>query len=306
MIVRVILLLLGLISGVLLAAASFYGLFGSSPPQQAAAPAPPPPPQTMIVVAARVVPTGSLLTLQDLKFAPPPNKEPVSAAEYVRASAPTPTEQATSDSKTLAEIAGAVTRARFNDGDPIIRGDVVKPGDAGFLAAVLRPGKRAVTIGVTVVTGAAGLVYPGDHVDVILTQVFPGHENDPGNRSVAESLASDLRVIAVDQQLQSNVAPNKDGKPAQTVTLEVDALQSEQVAVGAKMGELSLVIRGVNDEEGKPPEASTDTPVWAKDISHAASDVRPAAGDKASPGGSQGKSQVRVIHGDKVENVAVP
>jgi hypothetical protein len=46
---------------------------------------------------------------------------------------------------------------------------VVHPGEQGFLAAVLDPGKRAVSIPVDGTSGVAGFVFPGDYVDVILT-----------------------------------------------------------------------------------------------------------------------------------------
>ena len=54
--------------------------------------------------------------------------------------------------------------------EPVLPADVMRPGDHGFLAAVLEPGRLAVTVGVDAITGTAGLIWPGDHVDLILTQ----------------------------------------------------------------------------------------------------------------------------------------
>ena len=92
MIVRVVLLVLGLISGVLLAAAAFYGVFGPEPPKPAAVaalPAPPPPPPVMVVVAAKAIPTGTLITFADLRFAPVASGQQI-GGDYVRTNAPTP------------------------------------------------------------------------------------------------------------------------------------------------------------------------------------------------------------------------
>jgi pilus assembly protein CpaB len=305
MIVRVVLLLLGLISGVALAAAGYYGVFGSSTPKHEAIAALPPPPQTMVMVAAKPIPTGTLIAPQDLRFAPvAPTK--VSAAEFLRPKEPSPDRQQVADRNTFDQVTGAVTRAHVDQGDPIERGDIVKPGDSGFLAAVLRPGMRAVTIGVNVVTGAAGLVHPGDHVDMVLTQIFTGHETDPGNRSVSETVATDLRVVAVDQRVQAGDVKTKDEHPAQTVTLEVTPLQAEQVDVAVKMGELSLAIRSIqappNTGGGSGAEASNVPPgVWAKDLSPAAADVHPP-----EIKGGQPKPQLRILRADKVENVVLP
>ena len=58
----------------------------------------------------------------------------------------------------------------------ILPADIMRPGDHGFLAAVLTPGRRATSIGVDAVSGTAGLIWPGDHVDVILTQEMPEAE----------------------------------------------------------------------------------------------------------------------------------
>ncbi len=328
MMVRVVLLLLGLISGVALAAAAFYGVFGPSQPQQqpaaVAAPVAPPPPQTMVVVAARAIPTGTLITAPDLRFAPPAGGN-VTAADYVRVTAPSPKEQQAADRRVFGEVIGGVSRIRFDEGDAVVRGQTVKPGDAGFLAAVLRPGMHAITMSVNIVTGNNALLTPGDHVDAVLTQVFPGHETDPANRAAAETIASDLRVIAVDQRLQAGAEPQqKEARPAQTVTLEVTALQAEKVDVAAKMGELALATRGVLADavpgtqpgDQNPAKQAPPPPVFSKDVSQAAATVQPpkaavAAGGKNAPGaagaaasGDQGG--VRVMHGEKLERVVVP
>ena len=64
----------------------------------------------------------------------------------------------------------AWSAASLGEGQPILPADVVHPGDHGFLAAVLAPDMRAVTVAVDAVSGTAGLIWPGDRVDLILTQ----------------------------------------------------------------------------------------------------------------------------------------
>jgi pilus assembly protein CpaB len=310
MIVRVVLLLLGLASGGLLAAAAFYGVFGSSTPKPAAVAAPVPPrPEAMVVVATRPIPTGTLITYQDLRFAAVA-EDKQTAGDYVRPHPPEDKDQLAADTKVFREIAGSVARTRFDEGEPIARGKTVKPGDAGFLAAVLRPGMRAVTLQVNMVTGDNGLLAAGDHVDVVLTQIFVGHETDPAHRTASETVARDLRVIAVDQKLQAGPEPPKDMRAAQTVTLEVSALQAEQIDVGAKMGEMALAIRGVQNEPATPEPPT----VWAKDISQAAAEVKPpipvtmpGRGPNGAPGGPvESGPHVRVMRGDKAESVVLP
>ena len=55
------------------------------------------------------------------------------------------------------------------DRQPRHVGGLLRPRDRGFLASVLAPGTRAVSIAVDAVSGVSGLVWPGDHVDIVLT-----------------------------------------------------------------------------------------------------------------------------------------
>ena len=306
MFLRSVLVMLGVACGGL-ATIAFYLLFHSSAPPTAQAVAkPPPPPPTMVVVAARAIPTGTLIKLQDLHFAPVTDKQPT-AGDYVRVRMPDAPGQEAADRRLFAEIADAVSRTRFEEGAPLLRDAIVKPGDAGFLAAVLRPGKRAVTLSVNRVTGAAGLLFPGDHVDVVLTQVFPGHDLDPGNRTVSETIVTDLRVVAVDHQLQGGNQQKGTGQPAQTVTLEVGTLQAEQLDVGAKMGELSLNIRGVGDDVAADDKNLPES-VWARDVSPAAAHMHapapiPAVRQSKREEGVESHARLSVYRGDKVENL---
>ena len=105
------------------------------------------------------------------------------------------------NAESAARPAGAMVRRSLSAGDPLRSGDVMRPGDHGFLSAVLEPGMRAVTVGVDAITGAAGLIWPGDRVDLILTQTIQEASMPMGHRVAAETVLSNVRVIAIDQQL---------------------------------------------------------------------------------------------------------
>ena len=255
------------------------------------------PPRTMVVVAASPILTGALVKPQDLQFAPLPDHVNVDTV-FVRPIAPNPADQSAADKKALEEVTGTVARTRLPAGEPLLRGSVVKPGESGFLAAVLAPGERAISIGVTAVSGAAGLIYPGDRVDVILTQTLTATDVSLIHKSVAETIARDVRVLATDQQLQAKAAPNgPEGKLAQTVTLEVDPQQVEKIVVATKLGELSLTIRSLQaSTETAVPAVGSGGPTWAEDVSPAlkTASVKPKSLSLARP--------VTVYRGaDKVE-----
>lgn len=166
------------------------------------------------------------------------------------------------------DLVGAMVRRTLAVGDVIRPRDVMRPGDHGFLAAVLSPGMRAVTVGVDVVSGTAGLIWPGDRVDVILTETIADRAAPPGRQVAAETVMADVRVIAIDQRLVEGATPDDPaGKGARTVTLEVTAAQAERVAVATRLGHLSLSVRAA--EAGPPGVSHRAATTWAGDVSPA-------------------------------------
>jgi len=172
------------------------------------------------------------------------------------------------------DLVGAMVRRTLAIGDVIQPRDVMRPGDHGFLAAVLSPGMRAVTVGVDVVSGSAGLIWPGDRVDVILTETMPDRAAPPGRQVAAETVLADVRVIAIDQRLVEGATPDDPaGKGARTVTLEVTAAQAERVAVATRLGHLSLSVRSAEAGPGGPSQRASTT--WAGDVSPALASEAP-------------------------------
>ena len=144
-----------------------------------------------------------------------------------------------------------MVRHQIEPGEPIMHDDIVRPGEHGFLAAVLKPGTRAATIGVDAVSGTAGLIWPGDHVDVILTQKIEDTNTPLGRRVVGETVLQNVRIIAVDQHMTEGVAPVSNmaaiNAAARTVTIEVMAKDAEKVSVAETLGRLALVVRSASD-----------------------------------------------------------
>jgi pilus assembly protein CpaB len=160
-------------------------------------------------------------------------------------------------------LAGSVARQVLPQGVPIARSFVVRPGDRGFLAAVLPKGMRAITIPVDAIAGLSGLALPGDRVDVILTYSIA----DGGAARASETVNSNLRVLAFDQRLGPAAPPkDKEGKAegapvAKTATLEVSPRQAEVITLAQTLGSLSLVLNSVRDggtDAGKTEAVSLD------------------------------------------------
>jgi pilus assembly protein CpaB len=171
------------------------------------------------------------------------------------------------------QLLSAVLLREIGKGETIQRGDLVSPSERGFLAAVLPPGKRSVSVAVDEVTGSAGLIFPGDRVDVIVTHISTDRD-DPGRSVVGETILRDIRVLAVDQAMKgpTEAAPGGGGDagaprpvPARTVTLEVSPREAEKLSVGVSLGRLCLALRGLK-RDGEKEDKEEGGPVWAGDV----------------------------------------
>jgi pilus assembly protein CpaB len=195
-------------------------------------PQPAPRPQKEVLVAAAAIARGQIMKAADMTWRPWPDE--AVAADYIVAGA-----------GPEKSFAGWVAREPFVAGEPIVKAKIVAPGEHGFLAAVLRPGMRAVSIAVDQTSDVSGFIFPGDRVDVLITLNVPP-EDSAGNgvpHKAAATVLRDIRVIGIDQRLDS-----KDGQPAvaRTVTLEVTPKQSEIVALAVDMqGKISLSLRSL-------------------------------------------------------------
>jgi pilus assembly protein CpaB len=197
-------------------------------------------PATQVLVARGELHVGQFLRPENLRWQSWPD-DAVSQS-YVR-----------QGDHQLEDYIGAVVRNGLADGEPITDLRVVRPGDRGFLAAVLTPGYRAVTVPVTPASSVAGFVFPGDHVDVLVTFTITDPKmgkDDTENRDhkASETVLTDVRVLALDQRADDQ---NKDVTVAKTATLEVTPKQAEIIAVVSDIGKLSLSLRSLGREEAE-------------------------------------------------------
>ena len=213
------------------------------------APPPPEPPQTrQVFAAARAMPAGTLIGEDDLitlELDPDAvRKEHIIVPNEVVLEEIVPGEQASHP------LRGHVVREALAEGAPLTRSAVVGPGQRGFLAAVLRPGARAVTIRVGPATSHAGLIELGNRVDVILSAELAV---DGGDRSVfARTIVEDVRVVAINRQAGSGADPPERGedgkivrKEIMTATLEASPAQGDRLVLGEHEGSLSLAVRSL-------------------------------------------------------------
>ena len=215
---------------------------GASAPQASAAPAVPVGPK--VLVAKKALPVGTIIDADSFSFQPWP-KELMQSAYYVDGS----------PDSNPAQLMGTVVRYPLTAGQPVTRGSLVGPQDRGFLAAALTAGMRAITVPVNVTSGVAGFVFPGDHVDIVLTQQVQGGGDGPPLKA-AETILRNVRVLATDQRITDKDADGKTQvKTFSNVTLEVTPRIAEKIAVAQSLGTLSLSLRSIADSASEVERA---------------------------------------------------
>lgn len=202
-----------------------------SQPVVAAAPVQPTVPMTTVVVAGMPLRYGMELTPSHLREIPWPEAAVPqgafrSVAEFLGPQGPGHTRR--------------VVLAAMEPNEPVMGAKVTGPGQRGTLSSLIEEGMGAVTIRVNEVVGVAGFVLPGDRVDILLTRQVAGGETKPGQSAFADVVLQNVRVLAIGQ-----TADERTEKPSivNAVTVAVDPVGAQKVALASAAGSLSLVLR---------------------------------------------------------------
>lgn len=160
--------------------------------------------------------------------------------------------------KSFEQLKNRVALQAIVPGEPILAARVSGSSGRATLSVSLQPGKFAVAIPISDVTGVAGFVRPGDMVDVLLTRQIPG-DNSGAYDKMTDVVMQAVRVLAIDQVAD----PGKtDPTVAKSATLEVDQLGAQKLSLARELGTMSLALRRIGTPAVGQP--STVTP---RDIS---------------------------------------
>lgn len=297
-------LLLGILSvGATVGGAWLY----FSPQPKPAKPTPEPKPVPVVLTAANDLSIGRLITINDVAWAPLRNGSVL----------PTHMLQGKTDES---QVIGSVVRRSVFRGTPLSWVAIVRPGEHGFLAAALRPDHRAVTIPVDRATSEAALIYPGDHVDVILTVQIDDRGRRRGNDTVTATILENIRVVAVNRQVESSVGAsgrqNTSRNAASTVTLELLPSEAERLVLATSKGTIALAMRSLTDvrrRDDRTPTAFENLLPLPVEEPPPAAFVPPAPPTPGETGSELPQPEpeepstirVKIFRGDKHEEVTV-
>jgi pilus assembly protein CpaB len=239
---RIIVLFIAIAAGGI--AALLAGRSDQAPPP----PAPVPQLETAEVLVANVeIGMGHTISPQEVRWQTWPAA--AAGASYIRKSErPDAADQ----------LAGSIARVAFADGEPIREAKLIRAGGAGYMAAILPTGMRAVSTDISPERGVGGFVLPNDHVDVILTRRDKDAEASNGGVEVqvSETILTNVRVLAIGKTVEEKSGQtNVDGTIA---TLELTPPMAERLALAHQLGTLSLALRSLVDSGMQKQAAGRD------------------------------------------------
>jgi pilus assembly protein CpaB len=194
---------------------------------------------TDILVARSDIPMGQPLTPGDVQWQEWPAS--TQGGNFIRK---------TDNPAAITSLAGRIARAPFVAGEPIRDAKLVDAKGAGYMAAILPSGMRAVSTQISPETGAGGFILPNDRVDVIVTR-RSGDQGGNANEQTSETVLNNIRVLAIDQNIEE-----KNGQKVvvgKTATLELTPGQAETLTLAQHLGTLSLALRSIADARQTTP-----------------------------------------------------
>jgi pilus assembly protein CpaB len=280
--VRILVLLVAAVAAIGLAFV-VRGAFApkAPPPVAVTAPAPPPgKPMAQVLTARRDLPIGTRLATTDMGWTAWPvealnpafvtdgaapiaaGAEPTGGAKVVK-SASDVAAQVIGGGGPMSQFEGAIVREPMLTGEPIIQRKVVRGGEGGYLSVVLTPGRRAVAVPINVESGAGGFILPGDRVDVLQSREVNSPSAAmtaiaaPKNSFVADTVLSNVRVLAIDQNIEAPKAAKS--LVGATATLEVTPADAEMLMRAKSQGTLILSLRAYTDTGGPSGAVTRET-----------------------------------------------
>ena len=179
---------------------------------------------TQVVVAARDLPTGHMVSREDVKLVNWPSDD-VPEGFY----------------RQPGEVIGRGVINTVRRNEALLAAKVADKAAGGGLPIAIPEGKRAVSVEVDQVIGVAGFVLPGTRVDVLVT-VMPGTQR---TETTTRIVLQNIQVLTADQSYQEN--PSEEPKLVTVVTLLVTPKEAETLTLSATEGKIQLALRNLLD-----------------------------------------------------------
>ncbi len=181
-------------------------------------------PELKYVASAKPLQAGEVLKAEDLELVSWPVTNPLTGA-YVK----------------VEDLVGRSVLFPASKDQPITDQFLASVGSGLGLTTKIPDGMRAIALRSDEVMGVAGFIYPGSHLDVLVTYPSPGTEGP-----MTFTVLQNVEVLAIGQKAQ----PDPDGKPSTTtvVTLLLTPQDAERAVLASSQGSFHFVLRSGSDK----------------------------------------------------------
>jgi len=140
------------------------------------------------------------------------------------------------------DLVGRAVLYPIDKDQPITDHLLAAPGAGLGLSSKIPDGMRAIALRSDEVMGVAGFIFPGSHLDVMVT-----YHSSVSPDPITATVLQDAQVLAVGQKSQ----PDPDGKPvtATVVTLLLTPQDAERAVMASSQGAFHFVLRSGSDKE---------------------------------------------------------
>lgn len=141
------------------------------------------------------------------------------------------------------EVVGRILLYPIPKSEPIRDQLLAGPGSAIGLSAKIPEGMRAVAVVTNELNNLSGFLFPGSHVDVLVT--FRG-ESGPADSPMTTTVLQNVEVLSAGERLQ----PDPSGKPqnVKVVTLLLNPTDAEKLMLSSNQGTVQFVLRNGSDQ----------------------------------------------------------
>lgn len=229
---------------------------------------------TQVVASAKDIPPGVALTAEDVRMQDWPANVPLPGS-FTK----------------VEQVVGRPSIYPVGPGEPILERDLAVPGSGIGLSVKIPEGMRATAVRSNEVTGVAGFLYPGSHVDALGTFTLPG---SPG--PVTQTILQDVEVVTAGEKIE----PDPQGKPqtVNVVTLLLNPDDSQKILLASTQGPIQFVLRSGADQ-GKVTLSPTRLEQLVASVKPPAPPVRTIKRTAPPPPRPPEVYLIEVIEGDK-------
>lgn len=139
-------------------------------------------------------------------------------------------------------VLGKITRTTLEKDEIITTPRLVTEGAEGGLPMVIPKGYRAITIKVNEVSGVAGLIAPGDRVDILSVL------NKSEEQTLSKTILQNIQILAVGDKIidPNNITSLKPSVTSQ-ITVALKPNDAEKLALASQAGEIHLILRPLGE-----------------------------------------------------------